>query len=93
MILGKSRFWKIGAAAALLISILPTSSGMAAAALTEVPYAMDSSNQAGWWTPLETYGTGNEYAYLAYNGPGGTESTHTVNIARRTYLERGPTFR
>lgn len=83
MILGKSRFWKIGAAAALLISVLPTSTGMAAAALTEVPYAMDSSNQAGWWTPLETYGTGNEYAYLAYNGPGGSESTHTVNIARR----------
>ncbi|MCJ8010208.1 hypothetical protein MUG84_00445 [Paenibacillus sp. KQZ6P-2] len=50
--------WKMGAAALMLASLLPAGMGSAAAALTEVPYAMDSSNQAGWWTPLETYGTG-----------------------------------
>ncbi|MET3546823.1 hypothetical protein ABID47_003439 [Paenibacillus favisporus] len=79
----KGRPWKIGAAALMLASLLPSGTGSAAAALTEVPYAMDSSNQAGWWTPLETYGTGLEYAYMAYNAPGSAESTHKVYIARR----------
>ncbi|MBB6638388.1 BNR-4 repeat-containing protein [Cohnella thailandensis] len=44
---------------------------------------MDSSNQAGWWSPLDTYGTGLEYAYMAYNAPGSTAGTHKVYIARR----------
>ncbi|WP_216638990.1 BNR-4 repeat-containing protein [Paenibacillus sp. FJAT-26967] len=74
---------KIGMAALMLAALLPAGTGSSAAALTEVPYAMDSSNQAGWWTPLETYGTGLEYAYMAYNAPGSIESTHKVNIARR----------
>lgn len=79
----KSRLWKILDVGALLASLLQAGVGNAAAALTEVPYAIDSSNQAGWWTPLETYGTGLEYAYMAYNGPGSTEGTHKVYIARR----------
>ncbi|CAM4492903.1 hypothetical protein FHS16_005356 [Paenibacillus endophyticus] len=79
----KSRLWKILAVAALLVSLLPAGVGNAAASLTEVPYTIDSSNQAGWWTPLETYGTGLEYAYMAYNAPGSTEGTHKVYIARR----------
>ncbi|WP_258168359.1 carbohydrate ABC transporter permease [Paenibacillus sp. AR247] len=79
----KGRPWKIGTAALMLAALLPSGMGSAAAALTEVPYAMDSSNQAGWWTPLETYGTGLEYAYMAYNAPGSAESTHKVYIARR----------
>ncbi|MFD1906834.1 hypothetical protein ACFSQ7_26740 [Paenibacillus rhizoplanae] len=39
--------------------------------LEEVPFPMDSSNQAGWWSPIATYGLGYEYAYMAYNAPGG----------------------
>ncbi|WP_206669860.1 BNR-4 repeat-containing protein [Paenibacillus luteus] len=78
----RNRLWKIFTVAALLFSLLPAGVGNAAATLTEVPYTMDSSNQAGWWTPLETYGTGLEYAYMAYNAPGST-STHKVYIARR----------
>lgn len=83
MIVVRNRLWKIFTVAALLISLLPAGVGNAAATLTEVPYAMDSSNQAGWWTPLETYGTGLEYAYMAYNAPGSTSGTHKVYIARR----------
>ncbi|MED5019604.1 BNR-4 repeat-containing protein [Paenibacillus chibensis] len=79
----KGRPWKLGIAALMLAMLLPAGTGSADAALTEVPYAMDSSNQAGWWSPLETYGTGLEYAYMAYNAPGSIESTHKVYIARR----------
>lgn len=66
-----------------LASLLPAGTGSAAATLTQVPYAMDSSNQAGWWSPLATYGTGLEYAYMAYNAPGSTAGKHKVYIARR----------
>lgn len=74
---------KIWLAGLALVLLLPAGTGSAAAALTQVPYAMDSSNQAGWWSPLETYGTGLEYAYMAYNAPGSTAGTHKVYIARR----------
>jgi hypothetical protein len=64
----------------LLASATPAT---AAATVTLVPYAMDSSNQAAWWTPLETYVGGNQYAYLAFNEPGSSAGTHRVAIARR----------
>ena len=70
------------ALAAALILLIP-SPAHAAATITQVPYAMDSSNQAGWWSPLETYVGGNQYAYLAFNEPGSTAGTHKVAIARR----------
>ncbi|NUT18728.1 MAG: hypothetical protein HOV77_06050 [Hamadaea sp.] len=65
------------------VLLLPATPAAAAASLTLVPYAIDSSNQAGWWSPLETYYSGNEYAYLAFNEPGSTAGTHKVAIARR----------
>lgn len=74
------KMWIAGLA---IVSLLPAGTGSAAAVLTQVPYAMDSSNQAGWWSPLETYGTGLEYAYMAYNAPGSTAGKHKVYIARR----------
>jgi hypothetical protein len=70
------------ALAAALILLIP-SPAYAAATITQVPYAMDSSNQAGWWSPLETYVGGNQYAYMAFNEPGSTAGTHKVAIARR----------
>ena len=52
----------------------------------EVPYRMDASNQAGWWSPLAERGGS---IYVAYNGWGSSTSgasndTHTVYVARRT---------
>lgn len=75
--------WKTGLALLALFALVPAAAGSAAATLEAVPYTIDSSNQAGWWSPLETYGTGNEYAYMAYNAPGSTAGTHKVYIARR----------
>jgi hypothetical protein len=66
---------------ALLVSATPAAA--TPATVTLVPYTMDSSNQAAWWTPLETYVGGNQYAYLAFNEPGSTAGTHRVAIARR----------
>lgn len=75
--------WRIWAAALALFALVPLGTGSAAATLEEVPYPIDSSNQAGWWSPLDTYGTGLEYAYMAYNAPGSTAGTHKLYIARR----------
>ncbi|RII15790.1 hypothetical protein DSC45_18320 [Streptomyces sp. YIM 130001] len=49
----------------------------------QVPYAMDSSNQAAWWTPAATYKGRGQYTYFAFNEPGSTESTHRPAVARR----------
>jgi hypothetical protein len=68
---------------ALVIGL--TAGANAAVSVTEVPYRMDASNQAGWWKPIEEY---NGSVYLAYNAwgsasAGGSADTHTVYIARR----------
>jgi hypothetical protein len=68
---------------AALTVLAPSTPALAAASTTLVPYPIDSSNQAGWWSPLDTYYSGNEYAYLAFNEPGSTAGTHKVAIARR----------
>ena len=80
-----TKFTRLTAAtlAAILAAMAAPAPAEAAATITQVPYAMDSSNQAGWWSPLETYVSGSEYAYLAYNEPGSTSGTHKVAIARR----------
>lgn len=83
MKLKRLKGWRIGIFVLALLTLLPAGTGSAAAALEEVPYPMDSSNQAGWWSPLDTYGTGYEYAYMAYNAPGSLAGKHKVYIARR----------
>lgn len=55
----------------------------AATAIEKVPYAMDSSNQAAWWTPAATYKGRGQYTYFAFNEPGSTAATHRPAIARR----------
>ncbi|GAA3481893.1 BNR-4 repeat-containing protein [Streptomyces yanii] len=55
----------------------------AAAVIEKVPYAMDSSNQAAWWTPVATYKGRGQYTYFAFNEPGSTAATHRPAIARR----------
>ncbi|MFC5184609.1 BNR-4 repeat-containing protein [Actinomadura harenae] len=71
-------------AAAAALAVLPATGASAEpVAPTQVPYAMDSANAAGWWTPLATYKGAGEYTYMAFNEPGATEATHRVAIARR----------
>ncbi|MFF5258238.1 BNR-4 repeat-containing protein [Actinomadura viridis] len=72
-----------GAAALVLLPLAATGAHAAPVAPGPVPYAMDSSNQAGWWSPLDTYKGAGEYAYLAFNEPGSSAGTHRVAIARR----------
>lgn len=74
---------RIGVATLAALILLPANPTAAVAALTQVPYPIDSSNQAAWWSPLETFVAGNQYAYLAFNEPGSTAGTHKVAIARR----------
>ncbi|MEV8452433.1 BNR-4 repeat-containing protein [Streptomyces sp. NPDC052095] len=55
----------------------------AATAIEKIPYAMDSSNQAAWWSPVATYKGRGQYTYFAFNEPGATAATHRPAIARR----------
>ncbi len=71
------------AMATTLVTVPATAVHAAPAAVTLVPYGIDSSNQAAWWSPLDTYTPGNDYAYLAFNEPGASAGTHRVAIARR----------
>ncbi|MFF2330855.1 MULTISPECIES: BNR-4 repeat-containing protein [unclassified Streptomyces] len=78
------------AALAALLTLVPAaqadSTNLTAAAATvieKVPYAMDSSNQAAWWTPAATYKGRGQYTYFAFNEPGSTAATHRPAIARR----------
>jgi hypothetical protein len=71
------------AATAMATTLIGVPAQAAPAAVTLVPYPIDSSNQAAWWSPLETYTPGNDYAYLAFNEPGSSAGTHKVAIARR----------
>lgn len=75
--------WKLGLIMMAMLMLVPAGTGSAAPVLEAVPFPMDSSNQAGWWSPLATYGLGYEYAYMAYNAPGSIAGKHTVAIARR----------
>jgi hypothetical protein len=47
--------------------------------LTPVPFPMDNSNQAGWWSPLVEH---NGASYLAYNAPAPTAGKHRVHVAK-----------
>lgn len=52
----------------------------AQAAVERVPVTVDSSNQAGWWRPLDTF---DGVEYFAYNAPASTGGRHEVRIASR----------
>jgi hypothetical protein len=62
--------------------LVPASATAGTASLDVVPYDMDASNLAGWWTPLETYVGATENTYMAFNTPAGT-GTHHVSVAER----------
>ncbi|MEV1142606.1 BNR-4 repeat-containing protein [Micromonospora sp. NPDC049799] len=65
------------------VALHPGPALAAPAAVTLVPYPIDSSNQAAWWTPVETYVGAQQYTYFAFNEPGTTAGTHRVAIGRR----------
>ncbi|MGN9809305.1 BNR-4 repeat-containing protein [Micromonospora sp. BQ11] len=65
------------------VALHPGPALAAPAAVTLVPYSIDSSNQAAWWTPVETYVGAQQYAYFAFNEPAPTAGNHRVAIARR----------
>ncbi|MFF2008291.1 BNR-4 repeat-containing protein [Streptomyces sp. NPDC058195] len=54
-----------------------------ATVIEKIPYAMDTSNQAAWWSPVATYKGRGQYTYFAFNEPGATAATHRPAIARR----------
>ncbi|MFG3254774.1 BNR-4 repeat-containing protein [Streptomyces sp. NPDC048172] len=79
-------------ALALLTPLAATAPARAAAdaadaaadpATSVVPYPMDSSNQAGWWSPVATHKGAGSYTYFAFNEPAADESRHKVAVARR----------
>lgn len=46
-----------------------------------VPFAMDSSNQAAWWTPVAV---DDDSTWLAFNSPAAQDPFHEVTVARQT---------
>lgn len=68
-----------GGALTLAITIGSALPAAAAPSVALVPFAMDTSNQAGWWHPLDEW---NGMPYVAYNAPGSAASNHTVWVAR-----------
>ncbi|MGP4095343.1 BNR-4 repeat-containing protein [Nonomuraea sp. KM90] len=45
-----------------------------------LPFTVDSSNQAGWWRPLDSF---RGVDYFAYNAPAAEAGRHEVHIAAR----------
>ncbi|GAA1627970.1 hypothetical protein GCM10009733_025870 [Nonomuraea maheshkhaliensis] len=58
--------------------VAPTT--IAAPSIEQAPVTVDSSNQSGWWRPLDSFG-GTDY--FAYNAPAATAGSHEVHIAAR----------
>jgi hypothetical protein len=63
------------------VDVRPTfAASVAAPAAIETVAVIDTSNQAGWWTPLVEYGGA---TYFAYDAPGRQPGTHVVYVAKR----------
>lgn len=46
--------------------------------MTELPFAVDTSNQAAWWSPVDVF---DGVTYFAFDAPASTASRHEVHIA------------
>ncbi|MEV5609508.1 BNR-4 repeat-containing protein [Streptomyces sp. NPDC052225] len=77
------RLYVLSALTAALTLVSAPQATSADTTVETVPYAMDSSNQAAWWTPVATYKGRGQYTYFAFNEPGSTATTHRPAIARR----------
>ncbi|WP_166348534.1 BNR-4 repeat-containing protein [Phytoactinopolyspora limicola] len=67
----------VGAAAPAGAGPVP---GVHDAPIEQLPFPVDTSNQAGWWRPLDMFGG---VTYFAYNAPATTGSRHEVHVAAR----------
>lgn len=63
-----------------VLSWLFIATTVSAVPTTELPYDVDASNQAGWWSPLEVYGG---TVYMAFNGPGTQSGNHKIQVAKK----------
>lgn len=52
-----------------------------ATTVEELPFAVDSSNQAAWWNPLDVVG---EVTFFAFNAPATQAARHEVHLASRS---------
>ena len=69
------------AALALVLIVAPSAHANAGAtAVEDLPFAVDSSNQAAWWNPLDVVGG---VTYFAFNAPATQASRHEVHLASR----------
>ncbi|WP_460799895.1 BNR-4 repeat-containing protein [Microbacterium sp. GXF0217] len=74
----------IGALAGAVLAtagVLPAVAAPPQKIVEDLPFRVDSSNQAGWWNPIDEVGG---VAYFAYNAPGPTAATHEVHLAARS---------
>ena len=71
------------AALALGLVVAPSASATVSSATTveELPFAVDSSNQAAWWNPLDVVG---ETTFFAFNAPAAQAARHEVHLASRS---------
>jgi len=70
------------AALALGLIVAPPAhaEGGATATVEELPFAVDSSNQAAWWNPLDVVG---DVTFFAFNAPAPQAARHEVHLASR----------
>ncbi|NUW44072.1 BNR-4 repeat-containing protein [Nonomuraea rhodomycinica] len=68
------------AAARTTAPSVAAATAIAEPSVEQVPVTVDSSNQSGWWRPLDSFG-GTDY--FAYNAPASTAGRHEVHIASR----------
>ncbi|MCK2213824.1 BNR-4 repeat-containing protein [Actinomadura sp. ATCC 31491] len=67
-------------AALTLLPAVPASATPAGPAIERLPVTVDSSNQAGWWRPVDTFGG---VTYFAFDAPAPVEGRHEVHLASR----------
>lgn len=72
----------VAGAALVVAGLVPAAVAAPPQSSTEdLPFLVDSSNQAGWWNPIDEV---DGVTYFAYNAPGPTSATHEVHLAART---------
>lgn len=80
------RFLRGGSAAAIAalalgLVVAPSAHAVGGApTVEELPFAVDSSNQAAWWNPLDVVG---DVTYFAFNAPAAQAARHEVHLASR----------
>ncbi|WP_353807699.1 BNR-4 repeat-containing protein [Agromyces sp. SYSU T00194] len=67
--------------AAVAVGLAPAAAAAPPPAQVEtLPYAVDTSNQAAWWSPVDVF---EGVTYFAYDAPGPSSWNHEVHLAAR----------